>query len=85
MGPPTYPLRRALQIILGLAILGVGFSGTLTYREFCGSAATGCTVAGGAGTLFGLPVCVYGLIMYLLIALIAAAGLWEGREGSPNR
>jgi ABC-type tungstate transport system substrate-binding protein len=85
VGRPNYSLRRALQIILGLAILGVGFSGTLTYREFCGSAAAACRVAGGAGTLLGLPVCVYGLIMYLLIAIVAVAGLWEGRGGSPDR
>jgi hypothetical protein len=31
------PMRRALQIILGLALLGVAFSGTLTYRELCGT------------------------------------------------
>ena len=73
------PMRRALQIILGLALLGVAFSGTLTYRELCGNAAAGCTVLGGPGTLFGLPVCVYGLIMYLMVAGVAAAGLWAGR------
>jgi ABC-type tungstate transport system substrate-binding protein len=72
-------MRRALEVILGLAILGVGFSGTLTYREFCGSAAAGCTAGGGPGTLLGLPVCVYGLIMYLLIAVVAGMGLWAGR------
>ncbi|HEY8256519.1 MAG TPA: vitamin K epoxide reductase family protein [Gemmatimonadales bacterium] len=72
-------MRRALQIILGLSLLGVVFSGTLTYREVCGSPATGCSVAGGPGTLFGIPVCVYGLVMYLLVAATAAAGLWSGR------
>ena len=72
-------MRRALQIILGLALLGVAFSGTLTYRELCGTAATGCTVLGGPGTLLGLPVCVYGLVMYVLVAGTAAAGLWAGR------
>jgi hypothetical protein len=73
-------MRRALQIILGLSLLGVAFSGTLTYRELCGSAAAGCAVVGGPGTLLGLPVCVYGLIMYFLVAGTAAAGLWAGRE-----
>ncbi|HEY7636308.1 MAG TPA: hypothetical protein VH763_12215 [Gemmatimonadales bacterium] len=72
------PMRRALQIILGLSLLGVAFSGTLTYRELCGNP-TGCTVVGGPGTLLGLPVCVYGLVMYFLVAGTAAAGLWAGR------
>jgi hypothetical protein len=73
------PSKRALQIILGLSLLGVVFSGTLTYREICGSTATGCSVVGGPGTVFGFPVCVYGLIMYLLVAATAAMGLHSGR------
>jgi hypothetical protein len=76
-------MRRALQIILGLSLLGVAFSGTLAYREVCGSSANGCTVAGGPGRLLGVPVCIYGLIMYALVAMTAAAGLWAERgEGS---
>jgi hypothetical protein len=70
--------RRALQVILGLSLLGVVFSGTLTYRELCGTTA-GCSVMGGPGTLFGFPVCVYGLLMYLLVAATAAMGLQRGR------
>jgi hypothetical protein len=73
------PMRRALQIILGLSLIGVAFSGTLTYGELYGRAATGCTVAGGPGTLLGLPVCVYGLVMYVLVAGTALAGLRAGR------
>jgi len=71
-----HSLRRALQVVLGLSLLGVAFSGTLTYRELCGSPVTACAVGTGAGTLLGLPACVYGLVMYLLIAGTAAAGLW---------
>jgi hypothetical protein len=72
-------MRRALQIILALSLLGIAFSGTLTYRELCSATATGCSIAGGPGTLLGLPVCVYGLVMYVLVAGTAAAGLWAGR------
>jgi ABC-type tungstate transport system substrate-binding protein len=75
-------MRRALASILGLAVLGIAFAGTLTYREFCGGGRAGCSALGGPGTVLGLPVCVYGLIMYLLIATVAAAGLWWGRSGS---
>ena len=81
LGVKPGPMRRALRVIFGLSLLGVAFSGTLTYRELCGSTATGCSVLGGPGTLFGVPVCVYGLVMYLLVAGAAAAGLWAGRSG----
>lgn len=70
-------MRRALQVILGLSLLGVAFSGTLSYRELCGnSAVAGCSVPGGPGTVLGLPPCIYGLVMYTLVAVIASAGLW---------
>jgi len=72
------PMTRALQIALAISIVGVLFSGTLAYREVCGSGTQGCTVAGGPGTLFGLPVCVYGLVMYLLLTAVAAFGLASG-------
>jgi len=58
----------------------VAFSGTLTYRELCGSPGAGCTVAGGPGTLLGLPACIYGLVMYALVAIVAAGGLWADRD-----
>jgi hypothetical protein len=78
-------MRRALQIILGLSLLGVAFSGTLTYRELCGASASGCSVGGGTGTLLGLPVCVYGLVMYVLVAVTAAAGLWAGNTSTSGQ
>jgi len=78
-------MRRALQIILGLSMLGVAFSGTLTYRELCGTSASGCTVAGSAGTLLGLPVCIYGLVMYVLVAVTAATGLWAGNTSTSGQ
>jgi hypothetical protein len=74
-------MRRALQLIFGLSLLGVAFSGTLTYRELCSGTATGCSLVGGSARVFGLPGCVYGLVMYMLVAGAAAAGLWAGRSG----
>ena len=58
-----------------ISLIGVGFSGTLTYRELCGGAAGGCSATPGAGTLLGYPACVYGLIMYLVLVAVAALGL----------
>jgi hypothetical protein len=67
--------KRALQVILLISVIGVGFSGTLTVRELCSGAAGGCSAAGGAGTILGYPACVYGLIMYLVLVAVAALGL----------
>ena len=67
--------RRALQIILVISLVGVGFSGTLTYTEFFGHAATQCPAPGAPGTVLGYPACVYGLFMYLAVALVAWTGL----------
>jgi hypothetical protein len=70
-------MRRALRLILALSIVGVAFSGTLSYRELCLADAGGCEAA-PAGGLFGVPVCVYGLVMYLLVGLVAGLALRSG-------
>ena len=70
-------MRRALLIILALSVAGIAFSGTLSYRELCLAETAGCAAA-PAGSLFGVPVCVYGLLMYLLVGLVAALGLRSG-------
>jgi hypothetical protein len=73
-------MRRALQLILVISLVGVAFSGTLTWREMCNPGADGCSLGGAPGTILGYPACVYGLIMYLLLVAVAAFGL-----GSPQR
>ena len=73
-------MRRALRLILALSIVGVAFSGTLSYRELCLADSGGCEAA-PAGGLFGVPVCVYGLVMYLLVGLVAGLALRSGRRG----
>ena len=72
------PMKRALQAILAISLAGVAFSGTLTYRELVSHCAV-CTALNKSGTLFGYPVCVYGLAMYILVAVVAALGL-RGRR-----
>ena len=67
-------MKRALQVILVLALAGLVFSGTLTYREvFAG--ATKCPSPGAPGTILGYPACVYGFLMYLAITIVAIVGL----------
>ena len=67
--------QRALQVILLIGVVGIGFSGTLTYREFCGRPGGGCGDLGAAGTILGYPACLYGLVMYAIVTLIAMLGL----------
>jgi len=71
--------RNALKIVLTISLIGVAFSGTLTYRELMGGAGGGCTVGGAPGTIFGYPACVYGLFMYLVLVAVAAVGLRSER------
>lgn len=76
-------VRRALQIVFGLSVAGTLFSGTLSYRELIGAAAMACPSPGAPGTIFGYPACVYGFFMFLVITVVAGAGLFFGaREGS---
>lgn len=74
--------RQALQLILVVSLTGVGFSGTLAWLELRpGGGTAGCT-AGGDGTLLGVPVCVYGLGMYLVLTVLALLGLWGNRQAT---
>lgn len=57
-----------LKIILGLSVLGMLFSGYLSYGELTGTCQLGCSTA---GKIFGLPPCIYGLVMYTLITVLA--------------
>jgi uncharacterized membrane protein len=73
-------LRRMLWIVFAVSLAGIAFSGTLTYRELIGTAAS-CPSVGAPGTIFGLPACVFGLVIYVLLAGIAAFALMRTRPG----
>ena len=80
-------MRRALQVILVISIIGMLFSGTLVYRELFAApavqAVTGkCTPIGAAGTILGYPPCVYGLVMYTLLVVVASLGLRARKEAA---
>jgi uncharacterized membrane protein len=62
----------ALKIILVIAIIGVLFSGYLSYGELTRGA---CPLEGCTGHIFGLPVCVYGLVMYIAVLIVSLLGL----------
>ena len=63
-----------LKIILGLSVFGMLFSGYLSYGELTKTCTLGCSAA---GTILGLPPCVYGLAMYTIIAGLAALAIME--------
>lgn len=70
----------ALRTILIIALAGAAFSGTLSWQEVFGSAAS-CPAPGRPGTLLGYPACVYGFFMYLILVIVSALGLRAaGRE-----
>jgi len=75
---------RALQVILAISLFGVLFSGTLTYRELTGATALMCPSPGAPGTILGYPACVYGLAMYIVLAVLATLGLRGARRVSPS-
>lgn len=71
-------MKRSLQVILVIGLMGISFSGALTIREFTTASGAGCSALGAPGTIFGLPPCVYGLVMYAVVAVVAGLGLRKG-------
>jgi len=75
-------MKRALQVIAGIALFGLCFSGYLSYQElFVRQTASSCPTIGTPGTVLGQPACVYGFFMYLAVLVVAALGL-RGRVRS---
>ncbi|VVB98313.1 Uncharacterised protein [uncultured archaeon] len=63
-----------LKIMLALSVFGMLFSGYLSYGELTKTCTLGCSAA---GTIFGLPPCLYGLAMYTIITILAVLALKE--------
>jgi hypothetical protein len=70
----------ALRTILIIGIAGLLFSGYLSAKEIFWECSS-CSLASADG-IFGIPVCVIGFFMYLLIVAIATLGIFGNR---PNR
>ena len=77
-------MKRALQVILGVSLFGVAFSGVLSYQEIFANTAVSCPAPGAPGTVLGYPACVYGFFMYLFVAATAALGLLSARRQRRN-
>ena len=66
--------QTALKTIVAISAIGVLFSGYLSYSEIFRQV---CAL-GNLGTctnVFSIPACVYGLVMYLIVLIIAILGL----------
>ncbi len=63
--------NKVLKIILGISIVGILFSGYLSYGELF----RGVCPLGGCSSVLGFPACVYGLMMYLVIFVFTIFGL----------
>lgn len=72
-------LKTALLVVFFIALLGVAFSGYLTYYKYwgggCEKAIVSCGGGGRTVLIFGLPTCVYGFFMFSLVAILALFGL----------
>lgn len=66
----------ALKMIIVISIAGMLFSGYLSYTEifagYCGASQLGM---GSCTDVFQIPVCVYGLLMYLAVFIVSLIGL----------
>jgi len=62
--------KNALTTIAIISLIGILFSGYLTISELT---ANTCPI-GGCQQVAGLPTCMYGLIMYLAVFIIAMLG-----------
>ena len=68
--------QTALKTILGISILGMLFSGYLSYGELIARSCYATQLGLGACTqVAGIPACVYGFVMYVIIFIIAILGL----------
>jgi len=75
--------KRALQLLLAIGLLGLAFSGYLSYRElFAAEPVTSCSPVGSPGTILGYPPCIYGFVMYLGIVVVATLGLVGARRAA---
>ncbi len=61
----------SLKIITGISVAGMLFSGYLSYGELVQKT---CAM-GGCSAVIGVPACVYGFIMYLIVFIISLLGI----------
>lgn len=74
--------KTALQIIRIISLIGILFSGYLSYNELFGGGCRNTFIqCSSTFSLFSMPACVYGLVMYTLVFLITMFGLHSNKKG----
>lgn len=71
--------KTALKIILVISLIGILFSGYLSYSELTVGV---CPIGGGCTAVAGLPACVYGLVMYAIVFVVSLLGLKEKKAAA---
>jgi uncharacterized membrane protein len=72
--------QTALKTILIISILGMLFSGYLSYGELVAKSCYATQLGlGSCSVVVGIPACVYGFVMYLVVFIISVIGL-KSRE-----
>ncbi|HEX9128648.1 MAG TPA: hypothetical protein VF850_05745 [Gemmatimonadaceae bacterium] len=77
-------LRRMLWMVFGVSLAGCAFSATLSYRELAGRLVS-CPPVGAPGTIFGVPACVFGLLIFAFLALVSGFALLRTSGGGEMR
>ncbi len=74
--------RTALKIVFAISIVGILFSGYLSYFElFAAPEGASCGAAGMEKIPFlTWPACVYGFIMYSIVFAISLIGLISKKD-----
>ena len=68
--------QTSLKTILVISIAGLLFSGYLSYGElFAKSCYAASLGLGACRVVSGVPACVYGFVMYLIVFIIAILGI----------
>ncbi|MBU3935400.1 hypothetical protein KJ909_01880 [Patescibacteria group bacterium] len=70
---------KALKTISVIAMAGVLFSGYLSYGELFKGSCDLTGVSCGANNVGGVPACVYGLVMYIIVLIVSVLG-WKGKK-----
>ena len=67
--------QTVLKAIAIISLLGILFSGYLSYAEIFQQGTNFCASGSCGQQIAGIPVCIYGLIMYLTVFIISVIGL----------
>ncbi|MFA6553365.1 MAG: hypothetical protein WCT27_02980 [Patescibacteria group bacterium] len=80
-------MKTALIAVLAVAIGGIIFSGYLSYYNIWGPGCSQAIISCGPKPLkiFGLPQCIYGFFMYLIVAILSVVAIIKNNSRSVTK